>query len=489
MIKRLLYIFCLCSISLNIAAQSYDFNENCLKAYKQIFELRFADAERTLANEQAKNPNNLVPTFLENYIDFLALFISEEDAMFQEREGNKDRRLDILKTGDKESPYYLYTQAEIYMQWAFTRVKYGEYIKAFLEIKKAYKLLNDNAEKFPDFKPNLKSLGVLHTLLGAIPDKYKFGAKVFGMKGSISQGMSELAQAIKHENFIFKDEALIMYAMLQLHLNKNETEAWKIINTSVLQPDKNLTHCFAASSIAMYTGKNDQAIKLLENRPKGPQYFPFPYLDFYLGSVKLNRLDDDADIYLKKYVTQYKGKNFIKEAHRKLSWFYLLKGNSSSYNYHVQMTILEGTAVTDEDKSALAEVTSGVKPNKQLLEARLLFDGAYYSKALAILESIDRNTLSNEIQKVEYSYRKARILDEMNSLEKAKKEYIWTIENGGSLDSYFAPNSCIKLGNIYEKEKNIAKAEEYYKKAFTYGDHEYKNSIDAEAKAGLNRLK
>ena len=99
------------------------------------------------------------------------------------------------------------------------------------------------------------------------------------MKGSISQGMGELAQAIKEESFIFKDEALIMYAMLQLHLNKNETEAWKIINTSVLQPDKNLTHCFAASSIAMYTGKNDQAIKLLENRPKGPQYFPFPYLD------------------------------------------------------------------------------------------------------------------------------------------------------------------------------------------------------------------
>ncbi|MCB0501879.1 MAG: hypothetical protein KDD32_04305 [Bacteroidetes bacterium] len=489
MMNRLLTFLCLWLMGQQVSAQSYEFNEHCLKAYQQIFELRFAEAERTLAAEQSQNPQNLVPTFLENYIDFLALFISEEDAMFQEREGNKDKRLDILKSGDKDSPYYLYTQAEIYMQWAFTRVKFGEYIKAFLEIKKAYKLLNENAEKFPDFKPNLKSLGVLHTLLGAIPDKYKFGAKVFGMKGSIPQGMGELAQAIKDENFIFKDEALIMYAMLQLHLNKNEKEAWKIINTNALQPDKNLTHCFAASSIAMYTGKNDQAIKLLENRPKGPQYFPFPYLDFYLGSAKLNRLDNDADIYLKKYVTQYKGKNFIKEAHRKLSWFYLLKGNSSSYNYHVQMTVLEGEAVTDEDKSALAEVKSGIKPNKQLLEARLLFDGAYYSKALKIIEGMDEAKLTNEMEKVEYSYRKARILHEMNELELAKQAYLRTIERGGSLDAYFAPNSCIKLGNIYEKEKNMSKAEEYYKKAFTYGDHEYKNSIDAEAKAGLNRLK
>lgn len=470
-------------------AQSYDLNERCQTAYTQIFELKFNAATKNLEAEKQSNPSNLMPYFLENYIDFLSLFISEQEEMFNALEGNKEMRLSKLKSGDKNSPYYLYTQAELHMQWAFSRVKFGEYIKAFLEIKKAYKLLNDNQEKFPEFMPNLKSLGVLHTLIGAIPDKYKFGAKMFGMNASISQGMAELAQVIKDPNFQFKDEALIMYAMLQLHLNKNEAEAWKILNANSLQPKRSLTHCFAASSIAIYTGKNDKAIELLTNRPKGPEYFPFPFLDFYLGNAKLNRLDDDADVYFKKYIREFEGDNYKKEAHRKLSWFYYLKGNNSQYNYHVQMAALGGEAVTDEDKSAQKEAKSGIKPNKQLLEARLLFDGAYYDKALAALNGVVLADLRSEAFTVEYYYRKARILDEMGEKSKAKTAYVSAIEKGEHLNFYFSPNACVKLGNIYEKENNKEKAELYYRKALTFNNHDYKNSIDAEAKAGLNRIK
>ena len=153
-------------------------------------------------------------------------------------------------------------------------------------------------------------MGILHTLLGAIPDKYKLGAKVLGMQGSIPQGMEELNQVINDETFLFKDEAMIMYALLQLHLNKNESEAWKVINEDALHPKTNLLHCFAASSIAIYTGKNEEAIDLLSNRPSGDQYFDFPFLDFYLANAKLNRLDDDANIYFEKYLKDNKGNEF-----------------------------------------------------------------------------------------------------------------------------------------------------------------------------------
>lgn len=467
----------------------YDFNKNCLQAYTRIFELRFDEAQDLLDAEKTRHPGNLVPVFLENYMDFLALFISEEDDRFEATEGNKDIRLDLLKEGDSDSPYYLYTQAEVHMQWAFSRIKFGEYVKAVLEVRKAYKLLNENAEKFPDFKPNLKSLGILHTLLGAIPDKYKFGAKMLGLKGSIPQGMAELTQVIEDKDFIFRDEALIMYALLQLHLNKNETEAWSVISKQDLDPQNNLLHCFAASSVAMYTGRNDEMIRLLENRPSGPEYFPFPYLDFYLGLAKLHRLDDDADVYFKKYIKEYKGKNYVKESYRKLAWFYYLKGKSAMYNYYIQMTALDGFAISDEDKSALAEAKSGRRPHAALLRARLLFDGAYYEKAMEVLNGIEIALLQDDWYRVEYYYRKARILDEMHRWSEAKEAYRHTIEIGSELPTYFSPNACIKLAHIYEREGDTAAAAEFYEKALGYNDHEYKNSIDAEAKAGLNRLK
>jgi len=464
MVQRFILAILFCCSAGPISAQQFDFNAQCQKAYTEIFELKFNAAQQSLLKEKKDNPTNLMPVFLENYIDFLSLFISEQQDLFDKLESNKEARLDLLKSGDKNSPYFLYTQAELHMQWAFSRVKFGEYIKAFLEIKKAYSLLNENQEKFPEFLPNLKSLGVLHTLIGAIPDKYKFGAKIFGMNASISQGMSELAQVIKDPKFQFKDEALIMYAMLQLHLNKNEAEAWKIINTNALQPKRSLTHCFAASSIAMYTGKNDKVIELLTNRPKGAEYYPFPFLDFYLGKAKLNRLDTDADIYFEKYLKDYKGTNYKKEAHLKLSWFYYLKGNNSSYNYHIQMAALDGEATTDEDKAALKEAKSGIKPHQLLLKSRLLFDGAYYDQALEIINSIEPSSLNSKAETLEFHYRKARILDEMGQNAAAKKAYVLAIEKGENTSFYFSPNACVKLGNIYEKEKDKENAAIYYKK-------------------------
>jgi len=153
------------------------------------------------------------------------------------------------------------------------------------------------------------------------------------------------------------------------------------------------------------------------------------------------------------------------------------------------MCILDGDAVSDEDKSAYADAKSGRKPHKKLLKARLLFDGAYYNDALEVLNQIDKASLINEWYRVEFHYRKGRILDEMDRIQEAKEAYMLTILKGRELPTFFCPNACIKLGYIYEREGNKERASHYYDKALDYNNHEYKNSIDAEAKAGLNRLK
>src|SRR5205814_571915 len=88
---------------------------------------------------------------------------------------NKEVRLVTLTEGDLGSPYYLFVQAEINLQWAAADIKFGEYLNAIFEIRRAFKLLEENQQKFPAFSPNKKSLGVLYALLGSVPDKYKWG--------------------------------------------------------------------------------------------------------------------------------------------------------------------------------------------------------------------------------------------------------------------------------------------------------------------------
>lgn len=467
--------------------QNYEYNDNCKKAYQAIFKLKIQEGRKWLDLEKNSNPHNLLPYFIGNYADFLSIYISENKTLFDTYKVNKDIRLDKLSSGDKNSPYYLYTQAGIYLQWAFTRIKFGEYITAVFEVKKAYTLLKENQQKFPNFKPNRKDLAFLKTLFGAIPDKYSAGAKILGLKGNIDEGMKELGVLLQDPSFEFKEDTWILYTMLLLHVKNDKNASWQLIENTKIPLGDNLLNHFIVSSVALYTGNNDKIINTLSLRPKSSSYYPFPYLEYMLGIAKLNRLDADADIPLKNFVSAYKGKNYFKEAYRKLAWHYYLQGNTAMYNTYMKEVIIKGEENIDEDKAAAIEARSKIMPNKVLLQCRLLCDGNYTERAYNTLTALQVQLLTSSKDKVEYYYRWGRVYHLQNNIEKALKYYALTIDLGASLPYYFAANACIKTAQIYEKQQKCSQAISYFKKATTYKGHEYMSSVAAEAKAGINR--
>ncbi len=468
-------------------AQEFSYTDNCKKAYQAIFKLKVQEGRKWLEQEKLSNPKNLMPYFIGNYADFLTIYISENESLFNSYRKNKDIRLEKLAEGNKQSPYYLYTQASLYLQWAFTRIKFGEYFTAVFEVKKAYSLLKENQEKFPGFKPNHKDLAFLKTLFGAIPDKYSAGAKLLGLKGDIDAGMNELGILLKDPAFEYKEETWILYTMLLLHLKNDKNAAWQIIEDAKIPLGDNLLNHFIVSSVALYSGNNDKIINTLVQKPSGNSYYPFPYLDYMYGIAKLNRLDNDADIPLKKFITGYKGKNYIKEANRKLAWHYYLQGNTELYQKYIKEVLNKGSENIDEDKAAEAEAKSGVLPHKTLLQCRLLCDGNYAQSAFNTMSSIHIKQLTSPKDKVEYYYRWGRIYDLQHNATKAIQSYELAIQKGSLLPYYFAANACIKIANIYEHQNKCSQSISYYKKALTFKNHEYLSSVAAEAKAGINR--
>lgn len=469
-------------------AQTFEYTANCKKAYQSIFKLKMNEGLQMLAKEKLDNPKNLLPYFIENYADFLKLYINDNEKLYASITPKFEARLDKLETGNKNSPYYLYTQADIHLQSALCKIKFGDYISAVFEVKKAYSMLLENQKKYPDFKPNKKSIGLLHTIFGAVPDKYKFGAKLLGLKGSIEQGLKELNTVMQDDNFEFKEETVIMYTLLTLHLQKDKSTAWNMIENANIPLGDNLLNYFIAATVANNTGKNEKVISILSQKPTSSDYYVFPFLDFLLGNAKLNKLDSNADVYIKKFIANNRGRSYQKEAYRKLAWYYLINDNPTMYKKYMQQILLLKDAPTDEDKSAQKEAQQNLLPNKELLKARILFDGAYFDKALVIVNTINQNKLIDTRSQIEYYYRKARIYDELKNTNDAIKYYLLTIQKGEAYDYYFAANACIKLANIFEQQKKKSNAITYYTKAIALDKDEYTNSINAEAKAGLNRL-
>jgi tetratricopeptide (TPR) repeat protein len=207
-----------------------------------------------------------------------------------------------------------------------------------------------------------------------------------------------------------------------------------------------------------------------------------------LGIAKLNTLDLSAANEFNKYLFLYKGKSFMKAGWQKLAWIALINNDTLSYRKNLKNILSAGNDFTDEDKQALKETENNELPNVLLLKSRLLFDGGNFKQALTVLAGKGMENFPTLKNKLELTYRLGRIYDRLGMIKNAIGLYEKTIQNGSKFSYYFAANSCLHLAQLYENTNDKVNAEKYYKTCLSLRNHEYQNSIDQKAKAGLNRL-
>ena len=495
--KKLLFVLFLLISPLFLKA-SFNFNQNCSDAFDLIISLRFNEAHKLIATEKKVNPDNAIPVFLDNYIDFLGSFISEEEASFKQYTDAMAARKRRIQKESSDSPYYKYCIATMDMQVAFTRVKFGEYIKAAAEINRAYRLLEHNNRDFPDFIPQKLSLGMLHTLIGSIPDKYDWIRKATGLKGSVNGGIQEMQQVFEISQRIPKwkylqNESLFLLSLTSINLAADKSFSEKILEwynkdegMALIAENPLMAYCKA--NLCFKRGLNDQGIQILMNRPSGPKFFHFHYLDYLLGVAKLNRLDKDAWAYLINFTANFRGKNFVRAAYQHIAWNYLINGDIKKYFEYMNRIPLTGDNTTDSDKKALSDFRSGEVPNTSLVKAQLLFDGGYYERALDELADYNRSSSKTEHGSLEYLYRLARVYHESGKTTEAIRYYNLTITKGQDKPWYFAANAALQMGMIYENMRKYDLASVYYKKSLSMNPTEYRNSISQKAEAGLSRI-
>jgi len=475
-----------------LASANFDFNANCIKAYQNIFELKLNNARQLIAAEKKARPQNAIIPLLENYVDYFYLLTTESKTEFGRLEANKSPRLNWISKGDKNSPYYLYAQAEINLQWALIRSRYGEYFAASREINRANSLLKDNQKKFPSFHLNNKGLGLINVVMGALPDGFmKSALATFGIKGDIQTGLNQLdklAENLPKSTYEpFYEEVVFYYSYMLSDVAKSPLAYAKTMKYTARIADSSLLKSYMQAYVCARNGKNDQAIEILENRPKGNVYQPFAYLDYLLGVVRLNRLDVKASSNFDYFLQSNKGVNYIKDAYLHLAWISLLKDDTADYTAFIHKVKNSGATYADKDKQALNEANSPT-PQLVLLKARLLYDGGYLTRALETLSASKAEDFKTAKDRTEFAYRFARINDDLGKDDVALAYYQQAINSGKDLKYYYAAKSAVLMGNIYEKKKNIAKAKAYFNLAIGMKDHEYENGIENEAKQGLKRI-
>jgi hypothetical protein len=315
-----------------------------LQAYDQLLNLDVDKAKKLLCESEKEDPDNLLNLFFENHIDFVQLMASKDPALFEKLKENEDIRIDKIKSsGDKNSPYFLYVQAEISLEWAASKLVFDENISAAFDIRKAYVLIKENQKKFPDFILNNKIDGILNVTIGSIPDGYAWIANLFGLYGSKPVGMKQL-KLLTDADTPFKTEASILFYMVQDYVMSEENSSITELERMYSQKNSPLIISLAYADLLMKDHQSETAKKVLLNAAAAlPVSVPLVYkmladTYFFKGEYATARG------FYYKFLTTNKGGRLLKDVYFKLYIGYWLDGNSEQAAYCVERIKKDGTA-------------------------------------------------------------------------------------------------------------------------------------------------
>lgn len=476
---------------------SYAFDSLCQKAYTQILNLQLDSATYSIQQAQNQQAYNLMPQLLYNYKDIVYLILTEDKTAYDSLKPKRKERIEKWSQGNKNSPWQLSGEAQIKLQWAFASVLFGDYFSAARDIRSAYLLLEKNKAKHPDFLVDNMGIGILHSMIGIIPDQYQWAVELFGFSGTIEQGIEEVEQqimAVPHREQL-SAEALFYYTFLKANLLNEKNRVQQILQLFDKDEFKEarlnspLLH-FAYCNLLLREN-NDSAITELSQFKEQEHTLHFHYLDFLLGKALVYKNDVKAVPYLQHYIKHYPGKNYKKSAMQSLAWYYFMQGDTALYLQHMNAIARTNGGLMDADKSAEKEsklAAKGILPNVHLLKGRLFFDGHYYQKALAALAPLKVQQEDKELL-LEYHYRKGRILQEMGKYSEAIQSYEMAIQSCENSNRYFTGRAALESGNIYQQMGKMSAAKAAYERCLSLPFSEYRRGIRAKAKAGLQSLK
>ena len=477
----------------SFAEKIYDFNLTCQQAYKEICQLKIKNAIALIEKAKEQNEHNLIPIYLESYIDIIELFFNEGIIEFKKRKDNSDERILKLKKGNENSPFYLFCLSNIYLHKSITQVRYGENMGAAWSARKAYLLIKENKDEFKTFTPNDLIFGTLQAITGTIPKSYNWIASILGMKGSLTNGMRVLKTFVNGNDpwaKFYKTESEFLFSYLSFYIENKKEETIKRIQNSEFDFENNHLLAYMATNLFVNGKQTDLAKQIILNRNKSSEYLATPVWDMQMGYARLHKLElAEAISSFEKYITNFKGNFYVKDVYQKISWAYYLQGNTFAAQKARDAVLQKGNTNSDADKQALKEAKNSQWPNIILLKSRLLNDGGYHIDALALLLNKTINSFEKVEEQLEFVYRLGRINDDLHKEIEAIEYYKQAIALGEFRKEYYAARAALQIGNIYENQLNKTEAIKYYSHCLAMGDHDYKSSLDQRAKSGIARCK
>ena len=476
------------------ARDAFDFSAPLQAAYSDIQKLRIGAASTLLKAERKKGTGNGFIPYLESYADFFYYLVTDDQKSYNQHFAKKqDARLQEIAALSDKSPYQRMLMAEVRLHSAFVKLKFGNRTSGGWDIIRANRLLSENARLFPDFVPHLKTLGLLHVMIGSVPEEYQWVARLMGLRGDIALGLKELAE-VEKKSPVFAREARVVSLLLKAYmLSPDEFPLPELRELPYREPDNLLFH-FLSASVLMKRGESRSAQEILDKAPLGGSYLDFPFLHYMKAELALYAARyTDAQTGFQYFIDHSQGINFVKDALFKQFLSQWLKQGEISKEL-LDKIVSTGAQNVEADKHAqrMAErfLRGEISGEQRILfKARYAFDGGYLTDAENLLRPQHESSFAHLHSRIEYNYRMGRILQQQHKWKEAIPFLTRAVTLNQGYDYYYGPSAALQLGYIYQDLGQPDQAVTWFEKALSFKKHEYKNSIDNKARAALTRIR
>ncbi|TGE05995.1 tetratricopeptide repeat protein [Hymenobacter fodinae] len=467
-----------------LAPTSVALSSQQARAYAEVLKMRPGAARKWLKGA----PSTAGTLLIADCLEITELLVSQDATRYEAAVEAQDRRLSALDKSSEPGALRAYARAEIRLHQAAAQVVFGHEVQGAWSLRQSYQQMQAVVQRYPQYLPARKTLGMLQFFIGSLPESYRWFLKLLGLPGSVETGLQNLRSAATQPND-FQLEARLILALLEETYYKKPEAALQLVETLHRQQPDNLLLSYLLISQLKKQHRTDAALAAYRASPVGADYLPLPYLHHMAADLLLYQGQYAASTRANQQFLQlYRGQHYRKDAAFKLYLAAWLAGDGATAEKYRRQINASGRTVLEEDNYAQRFFEEKLPLNRTLTRARLQIDGGYYRSALATLNSFQLTQTTPLRDRLEAPYRRARAYHLLGHPDSARLYYARTIALAGNAPYYFAPQSALQLGYIYQAEgqKNTARA--YFNKALSYSKHEYKNSTDTKAKLALKEL-
>ncbi len=195
--------------SLSVSATEMYWTPEARNAYALISALRIDEGITIIRLQSITHPENHIWPYLEDYGEFLRIFVQEDLRKIPAYMAASALRLERLATVPETNPISLMAQGQLRLHQCAMHMQQGQFVGCCNRYQQGLQAAAQKPKTSPGDVANLRLYASLKVAFGAVPDQYRWLVSIVtSLSGTIDEGLGELYSILKtttpHNNIFFE---------------------------------------------------------------------------------------------------------------------------------------------------------------------------------------------------------------------------------------------------------------------------------------------